>query len=70
MFGVLRFLLLGILFYAVFKAVRFIFQMTNANRHRRQGGFQNQKHSDPSKEVKNASFKSEDVQDANFKDIK
>lgn len=70
MFGVLRILLLGILFYAVFKAVRFIFQLTDANRHRHQGGFQSQQHKDPSKEVKNVSFKSEDVQDAKFKDIK
>lgn len=69
MIGILRFLLLGILFYAVFKAVRFIFQLTSVDS-RRPGGFQNQKQTDPSKEVKNASYNTEDIQDAKFKDIK
>lgn len=70
MFGILRVLLLGILLYAVFKTVRFIFQLTSANPHRQQGGSQNQRHADSSKEVKNASFNAEDVQDAKFKDLK
>jgi hypothetical protein len=70
MFGVIRFILLGILFYGALKAVRFIFQLTDANRYRQPGGSQNRQYTDTSKEVKNASFNSEDVQDANFKDIK
>ncbi len=69
MFGVLRFILLGILFYGVLKAVRIIWQLTDAKR-RQNGGFQNSQNRDASKEVKNTSFNSDDVQDAKFKDIK
>ena len=70
MFGVLRFILLGILFYGVYKAVRIIWQLTDANRRKQGGGFQNSQNRDASKEVRNTSFNSEDVQDAKFKDIK
>lgn len=69
MLGILRFILLGILFYAALRAVQYIFRLTGPNAHRRPGGFQSQPH-DRSNEVKNASFNAEDVEDAKFKDIK
>ncbi len=69
MFSIIRFVLLGILFFAVWKAIRYISHLTEANRYRQTGGRSGQS-PDPSKEVRNASYKSEDVQDANFKDIK
>ena len=70
MLGIVRILLLSILFFAVWKVVRYIFRLTEANRHRQSGGRFDQGPADPTREVKNASFKNEDVQDAKFRDIK
>ena len=64
MLGFLRFLLLSFLFYLVVMAVKKIFMVTQSTDRQDAHG------RDTSKEVKDVTFKSEDVVDAKFKDVK
>jgi hypothetical protein len=63
MSGFFRILFLGILVYLVMKVVRNLFVLPHSKTPRSPDR-------DASKEVKNASFDSEDVIDAKFKDVK
>ncbi|MBX7152885.1 hypothetical protein K1X84_14745 [bacterium] len=60
MFGILRYIVLALMLVAVFRILKRYF-FGSPQRHG--SGF------DSNKEVKNASYKVEDIQDAKFKDI-
>lgn len=62
MFGVLRYIFLALLLLAVFRILKRYFFGAQQRRHGNSGF-------DSGKEVKNASYKVEDIQDATFKDI-
>lgn len=64
MFGIIRFLIITLIVYFVFKIVRRLLSGPPTGASRRDSRY------GPDMEVKNAKFSEDDIQDARFKDLK